>query len=113
MAHNFRPDLDEPLPQRRQRPVPHRPRQHRLPQKITQIVGQHEQVQPHLVVHKVMARQPRPLDRVLALLDPLCCEVVYVIHRGISGKGYVGSMKIYERQGECLNCLTQMLGPPS
>ena len=43
MAHNLRPDLDQFLPQRRQRPVTHQPGQHCLPQKVAQVVGQHEQ----------------------------------------------------------------------
>ena len=49
MAHDLRPDLDQFLPQRRQCPVTHRLRQHRLPQEVAQVVGQHEQLQPHLV----------------------------------------------------------------
>jgi len=48
MPHDLRTNLDQFLPQRRQRPVPHGWGQHRLPQKVAQIVGQHEQVQPHL-----------------------------------------------------------------
>jgi hypothetical protein len=45
-AHNF----DQFFPQRRQRPVTHRPGQHSLPQEVAQVVCQHEQLQPHLVV---------------------------------------------------------------
>jgi hypothetical protein len=71
MAHDLRLDLDHFLPQRRQRPVPHRLRQRRLPQKVAQVEGQHEQLQPHLVVHKVVTRKPGPFNGVLAFLDPL------------------------------------------
>ena len=35
----------------------HRPGQYRLPQEVAQVVGQHEQLQPHLVVYKVVTGQ--------------------------------------------------------
>ena len=35
------------------------------------VVGQGEQLQPGLIVLEPAARQPRPLQGVLALLDPL------------------------------------------
>lgn len=63
VAHNLCPDLDQFLPQRGQRPVPHRAWQHRLSKKVPHVVGQDEQQQPHLIVHKVMARQPRAVRR--------------------------------------------------
>jgi hypothetical protein len=37
MAHNLRPDLDQFLPQRCQRPVTHRSGHHRVPQEIAQV----------------------------------------------------------------------------
>ena len=40
MAHDLRPDLDQFLPQRRQRPVTNRSGQHRLPQEVAQIIRQ-------------------------------------------------------------------------
>ena len=54
MAHDLRPNLDEFLPQRRQCPMSNCSGQHRLPQEVAQVVGQHEQSEPHLVVHKVV-----------------------------------------------------------
>jgi hypothetical protein len=54
MARDLRPDLDHFLPQRRQGPVTHRSGQHRLTQEISQVVCQHEQLQPHLVAHEVV-----------------------------------------------------------
>ncbi len=39
MAHDLRPDLDQFLPQRRQRPVTNRSGQHRLPQEVAQVTG--------------------------------------------------------------------------
>ena len=68
MAHDLRPDLDQFLPQRRQRPVTHRSGQHGLPQEVAQVVRQHEQLQPHPVVHKVVTGQSGPSDGVLAFL---------------------------------------------
>jgi len=41
------------------------------PQEVTQVIGQGEELQPHLVGHKPMTRQPRSLQRVLPLLHPL------------------------------------------
>src|ERR1035437_5399940 len=79
MAHDLRPDLDQFLPQRRQCPVTHCLGQYRLPQEVAQVVGQHEQLQPHLVVHKVVTGQPRPFDGVLAFLDPLLRRAPLVV----------------------------------
>lgn len=48
------------------------------PQEITEVVGQHEQLEPYLVIHEVMTRQPSPLQRLLPFLDPLlgCSSLV-------------------------------------
>jgi hypothetical protein len=79
MAHDLRPDLDQFLPQRRQSPVTNRLGQYRLPQEVAQVVGQHEQLQPHFVVHKVVTGQAGPFDGVLAFLDPLFRRAPLVI----------------------------------
>jgi hypothetical protein len=50
---------------------PHASRLFPSPQEVPQVVRQGKQLQPHLVVSEVVATQPRPLDRILALLDPL------------------------------------------
>ena len=60
MAHDLRPNLDQFLPQRRQRSVTHRSGQHGLPQEVAQVVGQHEQLQPHQIVHKVVTGHGTP-----------------------------------------------------
>ena len=44
------PDLDQLLPQRRQRPALDRLRQHQLPQEVGQVVRQGEQLQPRRVM---------------------------------------------------------------
>jgi len=89
MAHDLRTDFDQFFPQRRQCPVTHRLWQHRLPQKDTQIVGQHEQVEPHLIVHKVVTGQPSQFDGVLAFLDPLFRRAPLVVesHHPFGGPG--------------------------
>ena len=71
VRHHLGPDLDQLLPQRRQRPAPDRLRQHQLPKEVGQVVGQGEQLQPRRVVLETPARQLRPLHRILALLYPL------------------------------------------
>ena len=79
VAHNLRPDLDQFLPQRGQRPVTHGSWQHRLTQKVPQVVCQNEQQQPHLIIHKVMARKPHPSHRIFAFLDPLLSRSPLII----------------------------------
>jgi len=94
MAHDLRLDLDQFFPQRRQRPVTHRLGQHRLPQEIAQVVGQHEQLQPHLIIHKVMTGQPCPFDGVLAFLDPLFRRATLIVelHYPFSWAGLAGPL---------------------
>ncbi|QEL17386.1 hypothetical protein PX52LOC_04373 [Limnoglobus roseus] len=46
MADHLGPDLDEFLPERRQRPAPDRRRQHQPPEEVGQVVGQGEHLQP-------------------------------------------------------------------
>ena len=79
MAHHLRTDLDQLLPQRRQRPVFHGSRQRQPTQEVAEVVRQGEQLQSHLVIHEVVARELGPLDRVLALLDPLLRRAALVV----------------------------------
>ena len=79
MRDHLRPDLDELLPQRRKRPVLHRSRQCQPTQEVALVVGQHEELKPYLVIHEVVATQPRPLHRILALLDPLFRRAAMVV----------------------------------
>jgi hypothetical protein len=69
VMHDIRSDLDQPLPQRRQHPSPDRAGLRPLPQEVPQVAGQGEQREPRLIIPEPAARQPRPLQRVLALLD--------------------------------------------
>jgi len=61
-------DLDEFLPQRRQRPMPHWFRQSQPPQKVAQVVRQGKQLQPRLIVFERAAGELRPFDGVLRVL---------------------------------------------
>ena len=54
-------------------------RQHRLPQEVAQILGEHEEVQPHRVIHKVVARPAGPFDGIFALLGPLLRRTPLVV----------------------------------
>ncbi len=54
---DLRSNLDEILPQRRQRPVLHGARQRQPTQEVAQVVRQGEQLEADLVVHEVMAGQ--------------------------------------------------------
>ncbi len=49
------------------------------PQKITQVVGQNKQSQPHLIRDKMLAGQSRPVQRILAFLDPLLGRATTVV----------------------------------
>ncbi len=64
-------DLHQLLPQCCERPVLHVTGQRQTAQEVGQVVGQGEQLQANLVVGKAAAGKPSPLERVLALLDPL------------------------------------------
>src|SRR6516162_5760165 len=78
MADNLGADLDQLFPQASQRPrlrrFGHRQRAH----EVTEIVGQCVELEAHRVGREGPARQPRPLDCTLALLDPLlrCATLV-------------------------------------
>src|SRR5512135_1607598 len=60
MAHDFRPDLDQLLPKRRQTPVLHLSWQCHLPQEVPEVVSQGEKLQPHLVILEAAAGEPSP-----------------------------------------------------
>lgn len=55
--HHLGPDLDQLLPQRRQRPVLHGSRQRQPTQKVAQVVRQSTQLEANLVVHEAVAQE--------------------------------------------------------
>ncbi len=71
MSHDLGADLDELLPERRQRPVFDLIGQGQRPQEVGHVVSQHVWLETNLVVPEAVAGQPRPVDGVLALLDVL------------------------------------------
>jgi hypothetical protein len=56
VGYHLGPDLDELLPQRRERPTLDRLGEYQLPQEVGQVVGQGEQLQARLVVLEAPAR---------------------------------------------------------
>ena len=49
------------------------------PQKVSQVIGQHEKGQPHPVRDEPLTGQPRPVQGILALLDPLLGRTASVV----------------------------------
>jgi hypothetical protein len=100
MSHHLGADLDELFPQGRQRPMTHRTRQDSLPKIVPQIVGQHKEHQPHLIVHKVMAGKPRPSHGIPPLLDPLlgCPPLIVKTHHPFCRPTQIGDDKSDARE---------------
>jgi hypothetical protein len=71
VGHDLRADLDAFLPQAGQRPVLDGFRQCQRPHEVGEILGQRLKLKPNSVGGEGAAGQPRPLQRVLAFLDPL------------------------------------------
>jgi len=79
MANDLCPNLDQFLPSRCQGPALDLSRQDQLSKEVPKVVGQDEEMQSDLVVVEVVARQTRPLYRMLAFLDPLFCRSPLVV----------------------------------
>ena len=79
VADDLRADLDQLLLQARQRPVLDRLGRRQRAQEVAEIVGERMKLEPHGVGGERPARQPRPLDRALALLDPLLARAALVV----------------------------------
>ena len=79
MAHHLRADLDQLLLQARQRPVLDRLRCCKRAEKVAKIVGERMKLEPHGVGRERPARQPCPLDRPLAFLDPLFARPALIV----------------------------------
>ena len=86
VKHDLASDLDEFVPQRGQRPMFHARRQRQPPQEVAQVVRQGKQLLPYLVVHEVVATQPRPVQGQLALLDALLGRAPAVVKLGDTGR---------------------------
>jgi len=71
MPYHLRADLDEFFSERCHRPSPDRLWQRQLAEEVPEVVRQGEELEPDLVVCKIMAGQPCPIHGVLPFLDPL------------------------------------------
>ena len=65
--------------QRRQRPLLHLVGHRQSAQEVGEVLGQRVQLQPHGVGGEAVARQPCPVDRVLALFDPLLRRAALIV----------------------------------
>jgi hypothetical protein len=72
-------DLDQLLLQARHRPIFDRLGRRQRAQEIAEVVGEGMKLKPDGVGGKRPARQPRPLDRALALFDPLLAHPALVV----------------------------------
>jgi len=79
VAHDLGADLDQLFLQARQRPVLNRLGCRQRAQEIAKIVGWRMKLEPHGVGCERPARQPRPLDRALALFDLLLACAALVV----------------------------------
>ena len=62
------------------------------PEEIAQIISQDEQREPYLVSHELVTRQPRPVQDVLALFDPLLgsASAIVEVHHALRARRHVG-----------------------
>src|SRR5262244_3950896 len=79
VAHYLRADLDQLVLQACQGPILDRLGRRQRPQEIAEVVGERMKLEPHRVGGERSARQPRPLDRAFALLDPLLARPALVV----------------------------------
>src|SRR5262249_25678805 len=80
---------DQLLLQARQRPVLDRLRCCKRAEKVAKIVGERMKLEPHGVGRERSARQPCPLDRALAFLDPLFARPALIVE-GDDPLGWAG-----------------------
>ena len=96
MTNNLRPNLDQLLAQRCQGLVPNALWQGQPPEEVGEVVRQSEQLQPHLVGDEAVTGQPRPLQSILSLFDPLlggAATVVESDHSILRSRVHVGGDK--------------------
>jgi len=71
MSNDLRADLDQLLLERRQRPILHWLGRRQRAKEVAEIVGEGVKLKAHGVRGKGTAREARPVDCALPLLDPL------------------------------------------
>ncbi len=97
MTYYFGSNLHQFLPQGGQGPVADLPGQHQPTEKVTQIIGQSEQLQSNLIVHKVVAGKSSPVQGVFAFLDPLFSGTPLIVeaHHILGFPAEIGNDKIH------------------
>jgi hypothetical protein len=81
VADNLRADLDQLFLEAGQRPVLDRLGCRQRAQEVAEIVGESVKLKSNGIGNERPARQPRPLDRALAFLDPLLASSALVVER--------------------------------
>ncbi len=79
VAYELGADLDQLLLQAGQRPVLDRLGRRQRAQDVAEVVGQRVKLEPDGVGGERPARQPRPVDRILALFDPLLRRAALIV----------------------------------
>ena len=73
MAYSRGSDLDQLFPHDPQRPVLCGLGQRQTPQRVTQIIGQSEQLKANPITNEITTGKPRPFQGIFTFLDPLLC----------------------------------------
>ena len=79
MLNDIGSDLDQFLPERRERPVAHFTGQGWCPHEVGKIVGEGKELKAHRVTPEPVPGELRPLDRVLPLFVPLLGSASLVV----------------------------------
>ena len=79
MLHQPAPGFHQPLLETGERPALDPRRQNESAPEVAQVVRQNAQLQAHLVRLEPMARQARPVRRLLAFFDPLLRRAAFVV----------------------------------
>jgi len=95
VADNLRADFDQPVSERRHRPLLHGIRQRQCAQEVAEIVGERMQLQANGVVGELAAGETRPPDGVLAFFDMLLCRAALIVE-GDDTLGRAGEVGHYE-----------------
>jgi hypothetical protein len=100
VADHPRADLDWFLAQCRQRSVLGFALERELPEEVTQIVRQDEQLKAYLVVAEILARELRPAQDYLGVFDPLfrCAALIAEVHDSLGSPGRVRDDETHARK---------------
>jgi hypothetical protein len=94
-----RPDLDQLLLQACLRRVLDRLRCCKRAEKVAKIVGERMKLEPHGVGRERSARQPCPLDRALAFLDPLFARPAPIVENRRADKARRDAIRLWRSPG--------------